>query len=96
VDYCGPAADVDVMSELISAATEALTERGTTRVQCETAHAPMLEALNRNGFMQSRFCSRFRVHTNLEGDARQVQDWFLMTGDSDGDMIVGDDQATSD
>jgi GNAT superfamily N-acetyltransferase len=86
VDYSGPARDVDLMSALIADATADLAERGTMRVQCETTHAPLLAALEHCGFIRSHYRPRFRVRTNLPGDEHPVHGWFLMPGDSDGDM----------
>lgn len=87
VDYCGPADDIDVMRALARAATADLTVRGTMRVQCETTHPALLTALKQCGFVSSRYRSRFRVRANLPDDDNVQQGWFLMPGDSDGDML---------
>lgn len=93
VDYCGPGDDVELMSGLVAAATSDLAERGTMRVQCETTHAPLLAALERSGYIGSQYPPRFRVRTNCPGDVQALRGWFLMSGDSDGDMITRSDAA---
>jgi hypothetical protein len=87
VDYCGPARDEELMTELVRVASADMISRGTLRVQCETTHAPMLAALRRLGFIGSRYQPRFRVRSNLPGDTRALEGWFLMPGDSDGDLL---------
>jgi hypothetical protein len=87
VDYCGPANDVELMSGLVAEATADLAERGTTRVLCEGTHPPLRAALERAGYVGSRSRPRFRVRTNLAGDVRSLEGWFLMPGDSDGEML---------
>jgi hypothetical protein len=87
VDYCGPASDVELMSALVAEATADLAERGTTRVLCEGTHPPLRAALERAGYVGSRSRPRFRVRTNLAGDVHPVEGWFLMPGDSDGEML---------
>lgn len=86
VDYCGASNDVDAMCALVKGATRSLAARGTQRVQCETSHGPLLNALERCGYTTARGNSRFRVRTNRPGDDRQIQDWLVMPGDSDGDI----------
>jgi hypothetical protein len=87
VDYCGPANEVDLMGSLVRVATADLAARGTMRVRCETTHPEMLAALRGAGFIGSRYQPRFRVRTNLPGDQRALEGWFLMPGDSDGDLL---------
>jgi len=86
VDYCGPAQDSQLMCDLAVAAVEDLGHRKTMRIRCETTHAPMIEALGRAGFLTSRHVSRFRVRSNLT-QLDVLSDWFLMTGDSDNDLL---------
>ena len=88
VDYCGPAEDAHLMYELANAAVADLARRKTMRIRCDTTHLPMIDALNRTGFLTSRHTSRFRIRSNLPvSDIRG--DWFLMPGDSDNDMLSG-------
>lgn len=87
-DYCGPAEDAVLMSDLANAAVRDLAHRKTLRIRCETTHPPMIDALHRAGFLASRHASRFRVRSNIPAlDA--LRGWFLMTGDSDNDMLAG-------
>ena len=85
-DYCGPAQDTYLMSELAAAAVEDLSHRKTMRIRCETTHPPMIDALSRAGFLASRHVSRFRVRANTAG-LDPLSGWFLMTGDSDNDLL---------
>jgi GNAT superfamily N-acetyltransferase len=94
VDYCGPAKDADLMSELAGAAVADLARRKTLRVRCETTHLPLIDALHRAGFLSSRHGSRFRVRSNLP-TSDVLSGWFLMTGDSDNDMMSGTAAASS-
>ncbi len=86
VDYCGPAGDIDLMSELAASAVEDLARRRTTRIRCETNHVPMIEALQRVGFTRSRSAAAFRVRANV-AVTDPLAGWFLMTGDGDRDML---------
>ena len=87
VDYSGPADDIDLMCALAGAATADLVARGTCGVRCETTHRPLLSALRRIGFVSSRYRSRFRIRTGVQNDDGTQHGWFLMSGDSDGDML---------
>lgn len=91
-DYCGPADDASLMRELASAAVEDLAQRKTIRIRCETTHPPMVEALKGAGFLASRHVSRFRVRSNTS-ESDILAGWFLMTGDSDNDLLPGLDAA---
>jgi hypothetical protein len=88
VDYCGPAGDVDLMTELMVAAVVDLTGRGTQRVRCETTHVPMIAALRRAGFLECRPVTALQVRANMTV-SDPLADWFVMTGDCDADMIAG-------
>jgi len=94
VDYCGPAQDSRLMCELAVAAVDDLSHRKTMRIRCETTHAPMVEALGRAGFLASRHVSRFRVRSNL-AEFDVLSGWFLMTGDSDNDLLPTGDTVAS-
>lgn len=88
VDYCGPAEDAHLMCELADAVARDLAHRKTQRIRCETTHLPMIDALHRSGFLTSRHASRFRVRSNIPA-SDVLGGWFLMTGDSDNDMLAG-------
>jgi GNAT superfamily N-acetyltransferase len=87
VDYSGPTDDIDLMRALVSIAVADLIALATVRVQCETTHPMLLLALGQCGFVRSRYRSRFRVRSNLPGEGNAKREWFLMSGDSDGDML---------
>jgi hypothetical protein len=54
VDYCGPADDRGLMTELAAHVIEDLTRRGTVRIRAATAHPQMIEALEYVGLVRSR------------------------------------------
>lgn len=86
VDYCGPADERALMSELGAAVVRDLAARRTARIRTETTHAPLAEALRRVGFIGSRHASRFRVRSNVPA-SDPLRGWFVMPGDSDGDVL---------
>lgn len=87
VDYVGPAEDGAMMRLLLSACTEALSQRGTVRIQCETNHRPLQRALAQSGFLKSKYSSRFRLSGRFFETPYVPGNWFLTSGDSDGDLF---------
>jgi GNAT superfamily N-acetyltransferase len=87
VDYCGGADDVELMTGLVAQATADLIAGGTTRILCEGTHAPLRGALERAGYVGARSRPRFRVYADVAPVQPPLERWFLMPGDSDGDMM---------
>lgn len=87
VDYLGPADDGATMRLLLSAATETLSKPGTVRIQCETNHRPLQRALAQSGFLKSKYSSRFRLSGGFFETTYVPGEWFLTSGDSDGDLF---------
>lgn len=88
VDYCGPLGADEVMADLVDAAVQDLSKRGTRRIHCETTDPGMASALRRTGFRKSRGDYSFRLRCNYLDDPDPVRNFFLMTGDSDNDFSV--------
>lgn len=88
-DYSGPAANEDAISSLAAEIVHSLEETGTTRVKCESTHKPLITALKRIGFIASPHSSRFRIRVNGEA-VHPGDEWLLMAGDSDGDLLVSE------
>jgi len=84
-DYVGPLDDPPLLTSLVEVACSDLVASGTRRVRCETNHPAMLEALLAAGFVRHRTAGRFRVRSNVGTEPGQ---WFVMTGDSDNDLLV--------
>lgn len=87
VDYVGPLDDAALMSSLIEAACADLVAAGTQRIKCEVNHPQVGQALARSGFLRFRSAGRFRVRANLPASAALSAPWFIMTGDSDNDLL---------
>jgi len=88
VDYLGPVDDLGLLTSIVDVACSDLVAAGTRRVRCETNHPVMLEALADTGFVRHRDAGRFRVRSNLPASPGQQAGWFVMTGDSDNDLLV--------
>ncbi len=85
-DYCGPLDDPALLRGLIAAVVDELAACQTARIRCEANHPAIQRALSAAGFVPTRFESRFRL--NVPEGENIAGDWFLMTGDSDNDMLL--------
>lgn len=85
-DYCGPLDDPALLCGVVAAVVDELAARKTARIRCEANHPAIQRALASVGFVPTRFESRFRL--NIPASESNARDWFLMTGDSDNDMLV--------
>jgi GNAT superfamily N-acetyltransferase len=85
-DWCGPLDDPELLCNVMAAVVDELAARKTARIRCEANHPAIQRALASVGFVATRFESRFRL--NIPGGESDATDWFLMTGDSDNDMLV--------
>jgi GNAT superfamily N-acetyltransferase len=86
-DYSGPAQDEDAIASLASQVIRDHGDRETARIKCESTHQPLVRALRKVGFISSSYPSRFRVRWNT-GESDPLRGWFLMPGDSDGDLLA--------
>lgn len=82
VDYVGPLDDPSTLASLLEVGCGDLVASGTQRIRCESNDPAVLEELLAVGFVRARVSGRFRVHAAVPGR------WFVMTGDSDNDLMV--------
>jgi GNAT superfamily N-acetyltransferase len=87
VDYAGPLDDPSLLTSLVEFASAQLASDRTQRIRCETNNPAMLHALELQGYRRYRHASRFRVRSNLP-DSMNLSSWFIMTGDSDNDLLA--------
>ncbi len=88
VDYLGPLDDPALLASLLEVGCADLVAAGTRRIRCETNSAEVLEELTAVGFVRHRNPARFRVRANLPLPTATSRAWFVMTGDSDNDLMV--------
>jgi GNAT superfamily N-acetyltransferase len=88
VDYLGPLDDPALIGSLIEVGCADLVASATRRVRCETNASAILEELAGLGFMKYRTASRFRVRANVARPPATSPAWFVMAGDSDGDLLT--------
>lgn len=89
VDYVGPLDEPALLSGLIGLGAADLAASGTRRIRCEANHPAVLAALLAAGFRRYHKAGRFRVRSNLAAGALSGK-WFIMTGDSDNDLLALD------
>jgi hypothetical protein len=88
VDYIGPLDAPALMLNLIDFACSELVEIGTRRIRCEANHPELLKALGSAGFRRYHTPGRFRVHAQPGVHFPPAAHWFVMTGDSDNDLLA--------
>ncbi|MBK9036326.1 MAG: GNAT family N-acetyltransferase [Myxococcales bacterium] len=88
VDYLGPADEPTLLIALCDRATEDLAATGTRRIRCETTHGPMKAALAACGYVTYRRAGGFRTYCHDGRPTTAQSNWFVMTGDSDNDLLV--------
>jgi GNAT superfamily N-acetyltransferase len=88
VDYVGRLDEPDLLFALIDFACGDLVEMGTRRIRCEANHPALLRALGAAGFRRYRTAGRFRVHAQAGTAWTPSSHWFVMTGDSDNDLLA--------
>jgi GNAT superfamily N-acetyltransferase len=87
-DYVGPLDEPDLLLGLVDFACADLVRLGTRRIRCEANHPAVLDALAAAGFRPYRTPNRFRVHVQAGMALAPSARWFVMTGDSDNDLLV--------
>jgi GNAT superfamily N-acetyltransferase len=88
-DYVGPLDDPALLRALIDLACSDLAAAGTCRIRCETNQPALLTALMAQGFRQGRHATRFRLHARPGTAWQPTAPWFVMTADSDNDLLIG-------
>lgn len=87
VDYAGPLDDPALLASLLEVGCNDLVAEGTRRIRCESNDQGILDELAGIGFVRHRTSGRFRVRVN-EPSPSTRGNWFVMTGDSDNDLLV--------
>lgn len=87
-DYVGPLDEPDLLLALVDFACSDLAEMGTRRIRCEANHPAVLRALGSAGFRRYHTAGRFRVHAQAGTAWTPSAHWFVMTGDSDNDLLA--------
>jgi GNAT superfamily N-acetyltransferase len=87
-DYVGPLDEPGLLRGLVDFACRDLVRLGTRRIRCEANHPAVLGALTAAGFRAYRTANRFRVHAQAGTALAPSAHWFVMTGDSDNDLLV--------
>lgn len=88
VDYVGPLDSPGLLAQMVVAARADLVSGGARRIRCEANHPGIKHALQRAGFRLYRHPGRFRLRSNIAGLSAHDIRWFVMTGDSDNDLLA--------
>jgi hypothetical protein len=84
VDYLGPADDLSV--KFLIAETFMNECSDAKLLQCMCSDRQMGTALKSTGFRQYKEHERFYVYSPVEGEKDYEKNWFIMGGESDGDI----------
>ena len=85
VDYVGVLDRPLVLADLIRAMERYFLQ--AHREVCTTSSPALQAALLGCGFLRTRARPRFYVRSSLESDRNCEAGWFIMSGDSDGDLL---------
>ena len=91
VDYLGPAADYSLQRALVSAFVKHYSDKKS--LSCTTSSDCFGRALLDKGFFRARTQPRFYVRSELSGDIDCERKWFIMGGDSDGEILLAASEA---
>ncbi|MGP4843262.1 hypothetical protein ACTXGQ_03950 [Marinobacter sp. 1Y8] len=86
VDYLGAARDVDLKRALIRKCRHQW--RHARHITTATSDEELGQCLLDEGFFRPRSRPRFFVRTRLEDKSRWEDNWFIMAGDSDGELLL--------
>jgi len=85
VDYVGPAKDIECKKILLDYFLR--WSKGSARLHCISSCDEWNQLLRSKGFLKYPKTPRFTVITNWSREPAIADNWFLMTGDSDGDLL---------
>ncbi len=85
VDYIGPAKDMQCKLALLNQFLQ--WSRGSAQLQCITSCTEWKRLLKQAGFLRYSKKRRFTVYINRDHKPENASGWFLMTGDSDSDLM---------
>lgn len=86
VDYLGPETDYNLQRALVSAFVRQYSSKRL--LSCTTSGSCFGKALLDTGFFRARTQPRFYVRSQLLDDTDCEHNWFIMGGDSDGEMLL--------
>jgi GNAT superfamily N-acetyltransferase len=86
IDYLGPASGFALKKNMVRETCKAFSE--SERFSCTTSDPELGKVLYHSGFFRARTQPSFFARSNLEGDNNCESGWFLMTGDSDGELLA--------
>lgn len=86
VDYLGPAGDYGLQRVLVWAFVKLYSDKKL--LSCTTSGDTFGKALLDMGFFRARTQPRFYVRSDFPNDTGCESNWFLMGGDSDGEMLL--------
>jgi len=85
VDYAGPAVDYGIKAALLEKFLT--TNTSVDSLSCSTSDAEWKQLLYDYGFYRQHAKQRFYIHSAQEMRLDSLSDWFIMGGDSDGDIL---------
>jgi GNAT superfamily N-acetyltransferase len=85
VDYVGELDRPAVLGDMIAVLEQLFP--GAHRILCTASHRAMQAALLGSGFLRTRARPRFYVRSAPVEDHQSEAGWFIMAGDSDGDLL---------
>ena len=84
VDYVGPSKDPQI-KYLIVKTFKMICSRSRL-LSCICTDEEIKKSLEILGFLKYKYRPRFYIYSNIEGDHAPESNWFIMAGDSDGDL----------
>lgn len=86
IDYLGPAQDYGLKRQLLQKVCLAYPD--ITQCILTTSDAEWGQVAQDAGFFRARSQPRFYVRSDIPGDVNCERGWFLMAGDSDGELLL--------
>jgi hypothetical protein len=84
VDYIGPSNSVKIKQLVISVFIKQCSD--SKMLECTSTDEEFKQVLENCGFRKYKDRPRFYVHSNIADDKNPHMYWFIMGGDSDGDL----------
>ncbi len=84
LDYIGPSKNKQIKFLIVKSFKEICSD--SKSLECICTDEELKATLRYLGFRVGRSKPRFYVWSNIKGDQEPEEDWFVMGGDSDGDI----------
>jgi hypothetical protein len=84
VDYVGPSKDIQIKYLIVKTFKKICSQ--SMALSCICTDNELKSVLEMLGFIRYKCRPRFYVYSNIENDRNPESNWFIMTGDSDGDF----------